>query len=113
MLFRSQVSGSYRSPAAVTQTLASYLGGIRVAQGGGRAAPFAQVLAGLEHFSEPGFAQTGFAVQPGGGIDVAVTGRLALRGQVDYRWVRVGAGSGAPAATFKEWRVGIGVVLGI
>jgi hypothetical protein len=108
-----EAGANYRNIAAFTQKLASYLGGARFAFGGGQVAPFAQALVGVEHYSEPGFAETGLAVQPGGGVDVALTDRLALRAQLDFRWVRVGANGALPAATFKEWRLGIGAAIGL
>ena len=108
-----EIGGSYRAPAGLTQKLLSYLGGARFSRSLGAIAPFAQVLAGAERFSEPGFSETGLAVQPGGGVDVALASRLALRGQLDYRWVRVAGESGSPAETFKEWRLGLGVVIGL
>ena len=108
-----EVGGSYRSPAGVTQQLLSYLGGIRLGHRQSSIAPFAQAVAGLERFSEPGFSQTGLALQPGGGVDVWLTPRLALRAQVDYRWVRIGANSTDPAVTIDEWRVGVGLAIGV
>ena len=68
---------------------------------------------GAERFSEPGFSETGLALQPGGGVDVGLTDRLALRAQADYRWVRVGANATDPAVTIDEWRVGIGLAIGV
>ena len=91
----------------------SYLGGARFALGRGPVAPFVQTLAGFEHFSEPGFVQKGWAVQPGAGVDVALTDRLAIRSQLDYRWVRAGATAAAPAGTLNEWRVGLGAAIAL
>ena len=76
-------------------------------------APFVQGLTGVEHYSEPGFAEIGWSVQPGGGVDVALTRRLALRVQLDFRVVRAGAKSEFPARTFKEWCLGIGAAIAI
>ena len=73
----------------------------------------AQGLAGVEHYSEPGFAEIGLAVQPGGGVDVALIRRLAFRVQLDFRFVRAGAKSEFPARTFKEWRLGAGAAIAI
>jgi hypothetical protein len=108
-----EVGGSYRSPAGVTQQLLSCLGGARLSHRQGSIAPFVQAVAGIERFSEPGFSETGLALQPGGGIDVSLTARLALRAQVDYRWVRIGANSTGPAVTIDEWRFGVGVAIGL
>jgi hypothetical protein len=108
-----EVGGSYRAPADVRQQLMSYEGGVRIEPRRGSMAPFVQTLAGVEHFSETGFTETGFSIQPGGGLDAWLTDRLAIRGQADYRWVRVGAGAGLPANTVNEWRIGIGVAIGL
>lgn len=99
-----EAGGNYRQPAGVPQHLLALLGGARFTSGTrSRAVPFAQVLAGLERYSEIGFAQNGFAVQPGGGIDVSLTDRLAIRADVDYRWVH------ASQHTFNEVRVAVGL----
>jgi hypothetical protein len=108
-----EVAGNYRNVAAFTQKLASYQGGARFILRPGQVTPFVQGLVGVEHYSEPGFAETGLAVQPGGGVDVALTDRLGLRAQLDFRVVRVGATSESPAETFKEWRLGIGAAIAI
>jgi hypothetical protein len=60
---------------------------------------FAQVLAGLERFSEPGLAQSGPAVQPGAGVDMYVSRTVFLRAQGDYRWSQSGG------TTFHAYRV--------
>ena len=100
----AEAGANYRQPAGVPQHLLALLGGARFTGGTrSRVVPFAQALAGLERYSEIGFAENGFAVQPGGGIDVWVADRLALRAEVDYRWVR------ASQQTFNEVRVAAGL----
>jgi hypothetical protein len=106
-----EIGANYRAPAGLRQTLSSYQGGARVALTG-RLTGFVQFLAGLERFSEPGFQQNGFALQPGGGVDVPITGRASLRGQADYRIVRVGGNPGRSGGTFKELRASVGIVIG-
>jgi len=69
-----------------------------------RMALFAQALVGVERFSEPGFVESGLAIQPGAGVDWALGARYFLRVQGDYRvsWqtggrfnnVRVAVGGG-------------------
>jgi hypothetical protein len=109
-----EVSAHYRTPAGgVRQTLSSYQGGLRLTPMTGSLIGFVQVLAGLERYAEPGFSEHGFAVQPGGGVEIPVGDRYAIRGQVDYRFVRVGARSGVAATTFNELRAVIGVAIGL
>jgi hypothetical protein len=69
---------------------------------------FAQALAGLERFSEPGLIESGPAVQPGAGVDFNLSSRVFLRAQGDYRWSKVNG------ATYQTWRAvaGVGVTFG-
>jgi hypothetical protein len=103
-----EIGGSYHDNAAVeTQSLYAYLGGIRVdLLRLGPAHVFVHVLAGVERFSEPGFSEHGFAFQPGGGVDVAITHRLGVRVQGDYRAAH------QEGVTINEARFGIGGVFG-
>jgi hypothetical protein len=103
-----EIGGSYRDNAAVeTQSLYAYLGGIRVnLLRLGPAHIFVHVLAGVERFSEPGFSEHGFAFQPGGGVDVAITQGLGVRVQGDFRAAH------QEGVTINEARFGIGVVFG-
>jgi hypothetical protein len=63
-----------------------------------RAMPFAQVLLGGSHISGgvqfDGALTTGFAYQPGAGVDVYLTPALGLRLQGDYRVVRTEGNNG-------------------
>lgn len=92
----AEVSGQFAKegpPLSSTLTLASYLGGARVALphfdlGKVRLAPFAQALVGTSH-AGGGIAGAGdgtysFAARIGGGLDVPVQKRIAARVQVDY-----------------------------
>ena len=67
-----------------------------------RMALFAQALVGVERFSEPGFNESGLAVQPGGGLDWAMGARWFVRVQGDYRMSRQTGG------TFNSIRVAVG-----
>jgi len=92
-----------------TQQLTTVLGGARVALARStRLTLFAQALAGLERFSEPGLAESGVAVQPGIGVDIHMSPRVFIRAQGDYRW------SHPNGATFHTVRgvAAIGVNLG-
>jgi hypothetical protein len=104
-----EAGGSYRSNAGVeTQSLYGFFGGIRVdVWRVGPAHIFAQALVGLEDFREPGFSEHGLAVQPGGGVDLNLTRRLAIRVEGDFRAAR------EEGVTFKESRVSAGVVMGL
>lgn len=89
-----------------TQRLTSFLGGVRRTLVRASAmSVFAQGVAGLERFSEPGFSESGLAIQPGAGVDVAIAGRAGARAQVDYRIARQNS------ATYREVRVFIGAVV--
>jgi hypothetical protein len=109
----AEAGANYRSPAGVRQTLSSYQGGVRVTPLTGRLTGFLQALVGLERFAEPGFHEHGLTLQPGGGVDVEVTRRYAVRGQLDYRVVRVRSAPGIAAATFKELRAAFGIAIRI
>jgi hypothetical protein len=100
---------SYKSnDAAETQLLMGALGGARFALlRAAHVTVFAQGLAGLERFSEPGLSESGLAVQPGGGVDIYLSSRVFIRAQADYRW------SQANDTTFHAYRVvaGVGVAV--
>jgi len=68
---------------------------------------YGQVLFGRETFTEPGFTEKGFAIQPGGGVDVYAWRGVGARFQVDYRLADY------DGARFKDWRVFAGGVVAI
>jgi len=68
---------------------------------------YGQVLFGRETFTEPGFSERGFAIQPGGGVDVYAWRGIGARFQVDYRITDY------DEARFKDWRVFFGGVVAI
>jgi hypothetical protein len=91
-----------------TQRLTGLLGGVRFTiVASRRIRLFAQGLAGLERFSEPGLTESGLAIQPGGGIDLHLSERWFVRAQGDYRWSQAGD------ATFHTYRLvaGLGWIL--
>ncbi len=91
-----------------TQRLTSFLGGVRrTLVRASAVSVFAQAVAGLERFSEPGFSEAGLAIQPGAGVDVGIAGRVGARAQADYRISRQNS------ATYREVRVFIGAVVRI
>jgi hypothetical protein len=69
---------------------------------------FAQALVGAENFRVPGFTETGFAFQPGGGADLPFTKSLKARAQADYRL----AHQGKENTTFHEFRFAASIVFG-
>lgn len=90
------------------QQLWGVLGGARVALWRkSRTTAFAQALAGMERFSEPGFTESGLAFQPGAGVDYWFGGKLGLRLQGDLRIAR------EEGVTFREFRFAAGVVFGL
>jgi hypothetical protein len=104
-----EVGGNYRTNLVVeTQSLYGILGGLRIDLV--RLGPvhlFAQGLVGLERFAEPGFSERGLAVQPGGGVDLVLARRIAIRAEGDFRAAR------EEGVTFREGRVTLGLVLGL
>lgn len=82
------------------QELTYYLYGVRYDITSSRwLRTYAQTLFGRETFSEPGFTEHGFAIQPGGGVDVYFWKGVGARVQVDYRITDY------DEARFKDWRV--------
>ena len=79
----------------------AYLGGVRFGRGAGAIRPFVQALAGGARLSAVFetedldfrlvLSDTVFVVQPGGGVDLAISDRVAVRLMADYRYL--GAGS--------------------
>jgi hypothetical protein len=87
------------------QNLKYYLSGVRYdLVNARRLRAYGQVLFGRETFSEPGFTEDGFAIQPGGGVDVYVWRGLGVRAQVDYR------STDYDGARYSAWRVFLGGV---
>jgi len=104
-----EVGGQYRHASSIESiSLYGFLGGFRfVLTRGSRLTTFAQALVGAETFSSPGFTEAGFAFQPGGGLDIALHRRVAIRVQGDFR---MGFEEGV---MFKEARFTTGIVVGL
>ena len=108
LTFVGEVGGDYRRSAGVLQQLHAFLGGVRVSSAAALGiVPFAQMLVGLEQYSEPGFSERGLALQPGGGVQISITHNVAARAQLDFRVAR------EQGETFKELRVVGGVVFSL
>ncbi len=109
-----EVGGNYKSVDVlgtdVNLRVHSFLGGIRVHNRTPKVMPFGQVLIGLAHMGASvlgeGESANGFAIQPGGGVDIPLTSSLGARIQGDYRIIR------SEGETGNEFRVGFGIVLG-
>jgi hypothetical protein len=101
-----EINVNSRTNIIETQRLQAFLGGVHVPfMSAGKLLAFGRALVGVERFSEPGFSESGFAFQPGAGIDLGVTRTLGARVEVDYRIVS------QEQVTFKEVRVITGVVI--
>jgi len=88
-----------------TERLTAFLGGARIGiTNRWRLKTWGQALVGVERFSEPGFNESGLAVQPGAGVDVQLVSRVGARVQADYRIAR------QTAATYREFRVAVSAV---
>jgi len=86
-------------------TITSFLGGGRLTMGNREAQIYGQFLIGYEHCC--GFNDV--AYQPGVGLDIRLTDLLNLRGQFDYRIVRIDGQDGK--VDFRETRFSVGVSL--
>jgi hypothetical protein len=103
-----EVSDNHRTNLVVeTASLYGFLGGLRIdLVRFGPARLFVQGLVGLERFVEPGLSERGLALQPGVGVDLAVTRRIAIRAEGDFRAAR------EEGVTFREARGTFGLVIG-
>jgi hypothetical protein len=68
----------------------------------GRTQVFVQGLIGIERFSEPGFTESGLAIQIGAGADIPVWSSWFGRIQADYRRAN------QTSASFNELRLFVG-----
>jgi len=108
-----ELGGSYQTlttPSGnVTGHIYSFLGGARyTAYSAGKVSVFGQALIGAARSSLGAdmtvSPETDFALQPGGGVDVTLAPKWAVRVQSDFRAVR------ASGATTKQERVAAGIV---
>ncbi len=108
-----ELGGSYQTlttPSGnVTGHIYSFLGGARyTAYSAGKVSVFGQALIGAARSSLGADTtvspETNFAFQPGGGMDVTLAPKWAVRVQGDFRAVRVSG------ATTKQERIAAGIV---
>ena len=105
------VGGYHKSQGGATFNTYSYLGGPRFSyRKSGRVVPFAQIMFGGARGTLGGTAGSGatngFAFSAGGGVDLGLTRRLALRPQLDYIGMRFSGN------TVNTVRGSIGIVFG-
>ena len=109
-----EVSGNEKTvdPLGFTLHLSAFslLGGARVvAHEWGQLTPFAQFLAGVTREGvnsdalQTNSSVTHFAYQPGGGVDVGVTSRWAIRGAVGWRFI----GTAGIPNSYQQFTVGV------
>jgi len=104
-----EVTANYRDADGDTWTLWGFLGGVRFdIVRSGPCTVFGQALLGAEHFRASGFSETGFAFQPGGGVDLPLGQKVKLRTQADYRLSH----QSEEDANFNEFRFAVSVVFG-
>jgi hypothetical protein len=101
-------SNARTNVVAETERLTAFLGGARIGiTTGSRLKTWGQALVGFERFSEPGFSESGLAVQPGAGVDVRLVSAVGARVQADYRFAK------QTGATYRELRVAVSAVFQI
>ena len=96
-----EVGGHYKtvteSSVDVDEKFESVMGGIRLGNLGGRSRFFVQALAGGTRAGatisgkSASVTQKYFSIQPGVGIDIAISGAVGIRLQADYRAVQDGS----------------------
>ena len=95
----------------------AFLGGFKLqSTGGGEALmPFIQVLGGLSRQAGDVGIQHGWIIQGGGGIDLRVNERFALRAFADYRFLRENQHSreGTFGTNWNQYRFGGGLVVAL
>jgi opacity protein-like surface antigen len=109
-----EAGGNYKTVSVlgtdVDLRVHSFLGGVRVQGRQPKAMPFGQFLVGVAHGAYnvlgEGDSSNGFAMQPGGGVDIALSSSVGTRIQADYRIIR------SDGDTSNEFRVGFGLVFG-
>ncbi len=109
---------SYTYPGAGTAATGSsytFLFGPQFSLPRGRFTPFARFLAGASHVSSQTFtSNNAVSFAAGGGLDYAVTRRIAIRGQVDWLYTRfTPIGGGDPGANYVKNRSAARISTGV
>ena len=96
--------GEYRTTGFSIMRYAA-LGGVRLSAGEGDVKPFFQALAGYSRQGGDVGIANGFALQPGGGVDLVMTESLTLRAQGDYRFLS------EDGQNYSQYRLSGGVII--
>ena len=85
-----EAGGSHGEKGTTGFTIQRYafMGGLKLSGGEGQLRPFFQVIGGYSRQGGDVGIANGFAIQPGGGVDFALTEKINLRGQGDFRILR-------------------------
>ena len=111
-----EVSGAYKSEAVsgfeVDKALYTLMGGVRYYRRLARVTPFAQFLLGVAALvAQPNDEAIDFAIQPGAGVDIRLTDRLAARVQGDWRRL-FSADEALGTVDGNQIRISAGIVVG-
>jgi hypothetical protein len=102
-----EVGGAHGKFGTTNFTIQRYafLGGLRVTAGEGEVRPFFQFVTGYARQGGDVGLANGIAIQPGGGVDLAVNDWLTVRGQGDYRFLR------EDGEIWSQYRLSGGIVI--
>ena len=122
-----EVAGTYKmldvtfdsTKYTTTTRLHTFMGGARHSWRMNGFTPFGQVLVGVAHETggttifrpSIGTAETKFALQPGGGVDISLTDRFGVRLAADYRRIFADRENSDPKDN-NEFRTAVGVIVG-
>ena len=123
-----EVSGAYKDNSEpelgfeAVVALYTIMGGVRYYRRRARVTPFAQFLLGISSwrtsatfggFSRSTVSGPHFVIQPGAGVDIRLTDRLAARVQGDWRRIfSADEAHGAQAVDSNQIRIAAGIVVG-
>ena len=111
-----EVSGAYKSEAEfgfeIDKLVVTLMGGVRYYRRLARVTPFAQfLLGGAALIAQPNDGAIDFAIQPGAGVDIRLTDRLAARVQGDWRRI-FSADEALGTVDGNQIRIAAGIVVG-
>jgi hypothetical protein len=80
-----EVAGNYKSESGETLALHTFQGGVRIlTRRNPNVTPWAQFLLGGGNLSGGGDSETEFSIEPAGGVDVPIRGRIAMRAGIGF-----------------------------
>lgn len=107
--FVGEAAGNYKSESGETLQLYTFQGGVRVSAPSRQGVtPFAQFLAGMMTLHCCSESEAYFAIEPGGGVDIALTRRVSLRLAASFP---TAFSDGDASRTFR-FQTGIAIPLG-